>query len=174
METMVCLQKGNGMREHYQPIANRMSEKARTNFLAFLNTVDTLSNDDDIPYQKEEGDGVACMLASDMEMIQKQKLEKLCSKQFFPVEVHTSQQEPKAITAFSDDINKRGKWGYTRLHFAVSEKDVTEVKRLLALGARTDIIDNAGHTPLEKAELTYDRHDVQGREIIDILDVVAV
>lgn len=49
------------------------------------------------------------------------------------------------------DINFRGKWGFTKLHFAAVDNNIVECNRLLAAGANKSIKDNAGHLPWEKA-----------------------
>lgn len=51
------------------------------------------------------------------------------------------------------NINAKGKYGFTKLHFAAQKGDEAEVVRLLGLGANKAIRDNGGKTPMEIASL---------------------
>lgn len=51
------------------------------------------------------------------------------------------------------DINLRGKWGYTELHFAALTGNVEECCRLLEKGADPSIMDNGGKMAWHKADL---------------------
>ena len=154
---------------------NMVKDKARSNFLTFLSTMEQLTTaEDDSAFENtnadirnDDSDGVACRLETDLINIQQSKLAALQANhgQFFPEEVEEIQPDAE----LSNDINKTGKWGYTPLHAAVVEQDLAMVKNLLDQGARTDIPDHSNHTALDKAERCLEIGNRDSREIVKLL-----
>lgn len=57
----------------------------------------------------------------------------------------------EALLRRGADIDARDATGWTALHYAVSNKHLTQSKILLSKGARFDIINQRGRTPLDMA-----------------------
>lgn len=53
-----------------------------------------------------------------------------------------------ALIAAGADVNQQDQYGYTALHYADPESPETVIE-LLAAGARTDIEDHSGRTPMD-------------------------
>ncbi len=127
---------------------NETARKHLSSFFAHLDKIRCAEDmsDDSVNYAVNGSDGVAAYLASDLNSLQEQKLAEIESIQtdVFPRRRRVSPTE-------QNDINARGKYGYTRLTEAASKGDVELVKQLVAAGARWDIPDNWGQNALDKA-----------------------
>lgn len=160
------------MNETVLKIAGKMSEKARTDFLAFIRDVDSICGADDdrmfentdADIRQDDHDGVAVTLAADLEEIHRKEIEKLAGQER-ESDVEIADDEPSylipepapvavlvaPVITVATDINKKGKFGYTPLHQAVINNDIAEVRRLIALGADLSLKDNSLATPRDKA-----------------------
>jgi hypothetical protein len=123
--------------------------RVQANLTAFLNKLDEIPNDSEKisdsrePYQDDESDGVPVVTLEQFNAVQVAKVANLKTLHF----------DDDGVEITEGAINERGRYGYTALHRAVLEHDVAAVKDLLGQGARTDLCDNSGMTPIQKARL---------------------
>jgi ankyrin repeat protein len=133
--------------------------RSKAELSAFFKQLDKIKSfeDDDSAYENDpeeivnnDSDGVACLLASDLETVQKDKISKLleANEVIFPP---TGEDSAPIVIDNGDDINKRGKYGYTQLTVAVLARDLDAVKALVAKGASWEVPDNNGQTAWDKA-----------------------
>lgn len=113
---------------------------------ADLEHIGSYAEDEDLSEQswKDDGsDGIPVISPSEMDKRESDRIEALKAAQFFP---------PSAIEVNTDeDINARGKFGYTKLHDAAVERDLDKVIELLEAGIDPTIKDNSGSTAYQKA-----------------------
>lgn len=69
------------------------------------------------------------------------------------VQINSVGQAVSAIRTINqvNDINAKGKWGYTLLHVAAMNGDEAECDRLIGLGANRKVKDNSKNMPWQKA-----------------------
>lgn len=147
-----------GRTDHIQDSAKRKRVK---DFLAnTIASLEAIGTDDDPEYVKEniyrdDGlDGVAPTSIDEIEHIQRDRIDKLRSALI--IDPDTEPEDSTACTepvpvGVSDDLNRKGRFGYTPLHEAVVAGDAETVRSLLGRGANKTIRDNGGNTPYDKA-----------------------
>lgn len=128
----------------------RIRERVKGSIAKFLSDLDTIGS-----YAEDEADlgdqswlddgmdGIPVIRPAELDKREADRIEALKAAQFFP---------PSAIEiTLEGDINARGKFGYTQLHFAAVERDADRVAALLEAGADATIRDNSGSTAYNKA-----------------------
>ena len=58
------------------------------------------------------------------------------------------------------DVNSQDKKGWSALHFAAQENSIAAVKTLLDCGAKTEVTDSFGNTPLFRAVFSAKGEDI--------------
>jgi ankyrin repeat protein len=117
-----------------------------TQLLSDLETIVSYAEDDDVDqnWVDDGSDGVPLTSIAQIEQREEAKITSLKDTNFFPASAIE-------VTLDDDDINARGKFGYTKLHCAVADEDLKLVVELLEMGADANIRDNSGSTPYQKA-----------------------
>lgn len=134
-----------------------LREKTRAALIKSLRPIAAINANDeddayaDAPneYRYDNSDGVECRTPEELQLEQQDKKDRLRkqSRAMFSPGEQVSESGSDAL-----DINHKGKWGYTALHFAAIVGDEAECDRLIAAGADLSIMENGGKMAWQKAE----------------------
>lgn len=140
--------------------ASEVRKKAKANIANFLTSLDQFDRGWDDDRHNDDGDGIKTRSAN--QLTAEHTARKLAMRKRFGSNQPIFTQDEVAEDASSiavvvlevdpNDINRRGKWGYTPLIEAAVKGDYVECQRLKDAGADLALKDNSGKLAWQKAE----------------------
>jgi hypothetical protein len=129
-------------------------ERVRKNLIKQFESLERITDPEDEPVEttepyKDGCDNVPVVTLEDIEARERGRINNLRH-------LHRELQDDTVVIDVMDEVNVKGRHGYTPLHRAVNDVDVEAVRDLLGRNADPEIRDASGLTPLDRARLYSD------------------